>query len=72
MSHTHVDAHPEHRCVLNSGGHYEVCQCGATRHLKKDNQPVLALTGGRFNAKNDKAGWHTCDLCTPINSGVGR
>ncbi len=63
MKHVHVNAHKHIR--LDSGGHYEVCECGATRKVDMHGKPDMALTGGRYNAKNDKDGWHTCDLCTP-------
>jgi hypothetical protein len=65
MKHVHISAHPENHCILDSGGHYEVCDCGAVRKVDKEGKPDPAITGGRFNAKNDKAGWHTCDLCSP-------
>lgn len=65
MKHVHQDAHPENHCILDSGGHYEVCQCGATRKVDKAGKPDSSPTGGRYNAKQDKSGWHTCDLCTP-------
>ncbi len=68
MKHVHVDAHPDNHCVLDSGGRYEVCICGATRKIERDGKFDLAITDGRFNAKNDKEGWHTCDLCTPGNN----
>lgn len=62
MNHAHVNAH--HHITLRSGGHYEVCDCGASRKVDSTGKPELDLVGGRFNAKNDVQGWHTCDLCT--------
>ena len=64
MAHKHEDAHPENHCILDSGGHYEVCLCGAVCKLDRAGKPEMGLTGGRSNARNDAHGWHMCDLCT--------
>jgi hypothetical protein len=63
MNHVHVQAHPH--VVLDSGSHFEVCECGATRKLDKAGRAELSPIGGRYNARNDSEGWHTCMLCTP-------
>lgn len=62
MRHAHVNAHPH--ITLDSGGHFEVCECGATRKIDATGEADLSPIGGRYGAENDAAGWHTCALCT--------
>jgi hypothetical protein len=58
MRHEHKDRVGRACTILNSGGHYEVCECGATRLVPSDGRPKI--TGG-----DDREGWHTCPICTP-------
>lgn len=50
MTHTHTNRAGRHTVILNSGGHYEVCECGATRKVEHDGKAEP---------------WHVCKLCTP-------